>query len=546
MRNLVSIFLIVLLLSLSSCVNHEEIQGTLGITETSVVNQQELPAITPTSEENWSPEFVGPIAHFEAGNQIFPFVVIYPIFEQPLEDHILDDLIRTASEHGFTVIETGFIVDQHQLEQRRDFDRFVYYASKYNMRVIASLFHGEDLETRDMIEGDQEAIAIIKKNIHESINAVNSITGIPYNEDPTIMAWGFRDIGSLQIEGTDWIWDEEDYSYTGAEVRDLVELFAYEFKSNAPNQLVFASISHFFQGMEFDYELNQPGWMTVQDVPSVDFWYWYVDPKYDYWGPSYTSPDSLLVGSVPFSKPFIAVLDPYMSHETQIDAGLYTFDTLCTDDVWRSTQMQLATQFFIDEVGIAGIGLYQWVSDLQWDMLMEVDKCFGITPKNPLVIKIFREYAENNGWIPAKSWDQEAFVTVVYDLDPADISRRTWSDDFMLNWRTHLVTYRTIYDQVMITSLGEAEAILLGEADLGLSKSRLQYWRECWEEAGQGIPNDTFSNDHLKLLLAVDRILHGISLLESGNQESGTQSIIEARGIFALISKEFEVLFNDQ
>ena len=66
------------------------------------------------------------------------------------------------------------------------------------------------------------------------------------------------------------------------------------------------------------------------------------------------------------------------------------------------------------------------------------------------------------------------------------------------------------------------------------------------KEALQGIPNDAYNSYHLDLINAVDRFLHGISLLESGNEDLGTQRIREARDDLILISKEFEDLLDDQ
>ena len=486
-----------------------------------------------------------PIAHFSIGDEVFPFVAIAPVFEREEDsfDDTIEDLIKTASENGFTVIE--YFVSNSP-DSKLGFDKFIYFARKYNMRIIATVLHGEDYETRPMVKGDQEAITKTKKLISECINQTNSITGKPYNEDPTILAWGVRDIGSLHIEGTEWQYDdEEDYLLTGGEIRDLIEFLAQEIKVNAPQQLVFASVSVFFTGRDdiYDNELEQPGWITMQNAPSVDFWYWYVDSKPDYWGAHYTSPDFFLLGSVPFRKPFIAVLDPYMNHEGQLEAGLYTFETLSTDDQWRSTQLQKAIQFYVKEVGITGLGIYQWASDLQWDILSEIDKCFAITPKNPLIVEIFRDYATKNGWKP--NHNQDLFVKVEYDFNPESIPGRIWSQDYISKWKAHLYTYRTIYEQLKSTALHEADLITTNEADFNLSKNRLNYWLQQWQYAYEGIPSNSFSKYHLELEQTVIGLLDGVSIIESGNKELGLKKVSDYKVTLQTTSKEFEVLLDN-
>lgn len=284
-------------------------------------------------------------------------------------DEINEDLIKTAKENGINVLHIMLPWIESELNVFDEFevnklDRFINCASDYGVYIMPSFIHGLAIATQTEdpyynpqgIEGlinDSVLKCSFKERINYLINHINSVSGIRYSDDPTILAW----ILISEPISASWNYPEEPPNVSVEELNCWIEEMASYVKDIDTNHLVTFSTTAAIDVLGED-------WPNVFDANFLDFYY-PMDQDMRILNYFY-SPDDYPLRLFSMNKAIVMGVD--------FTSGKWSETDLCNNYPLQSQLIYDAISTYID-TGAIGCIIQRWGSTLS-PFVPESDSCY--------------------------------------------------------------------------------------------------------------------------------------------------------------------------
>ncbi len=349
----------------------------------------------PLVLNNYQPPPPAPLPGFAIGSTPFRFVGGFVPgwhWGQEWWNQATDtDLIRTAREHGLTVLDIMLPQFEKQLgvydeSELAKLDSFLNTASTHNMYVMIEFIHGLDIGTQPDnpyyhphgIEGlitDPQLAQAFNHRIEALVNRRNTLNQRIYRDDPTILGW----ILVNEPISAPWNYPGGAPNVTAAQLNTWLTTVGTFVKSLDPNHLVTVAATPAID------TLGQ-NWLSAFDVPQLDFIYAedadlrilnYLDPN-----AAADFPLKLFL----LNKPVVMMLS--------FTSGAWDRESICHDYEWQADVLGKAIHRYF-EAGETGVTVFMWGSDL-YPSVPAFDECFNYTASNLPVSQALQQAA---GWI---------------------------------------------------------------------------------------------------------------------------------------------------
>jgi mannan endo-1,4-beta-mannosidase len=299
--------------------NLAAIIATMGIIATTIIPMNRVSAATDTSKANEGNEVSSQVtseaksgfvkangSEFELDGSKFYFQGTNNYYLPYAPDYMVDDVFSKAKDMGLKVMRTwGFIDGKSSCDivlqpslgvydenGFKKFDTVVKKAEEAGMKLVIPFINNWDdfggmnkyvewtgAGSHDNFYTNEACKTAYKNYVSHFLNRTNSITGIKYKDDPTIMAW---ELGNEPRCGAD---------SSGVTLYNWVKEMSEYIKSIDPEHMVAVGDEGFFNRKDSkyssDYDYNGGAgvdWDKIVALPSIDYGTYHLYP--DGWGRS--------------------------------------------------------------------------------------------------------------------------------------------------------------------------------------------------------------------------------------------------------------------
>lgn len=265
-------------------------------------------------------------------------------------------------------------------------DHFVDIANQNGMYVMIPFVHGLGITSWEGspfynaggIEGlihRPEFRKGFKNHMQAVISRTNTINGLKYSEDPTIMAWMVIE----ELVSAPFNYPDGFPNVTVAEVADWLEENAAFIKQIDPNHLVTINTT----GAIDAFDAQNEKWETIFEVPSLDF----IELED-------AEARILLHEDWMYTFDRIFALDKPIVMMLSYTSGAIDQDAVCSDYPWQARTMNEVADLYMEK-GASGFIVFSWRANQM--IPPEFDKCYSYSIENRDIVGALRNISGKLG-----------------------------------------------------------------------------------------------------------------------------------------------------